>query len=68
MTRWRYGSRSPKGVFSDDTRLIREFERRVESHLKTALNIRASISLKEPKSLPRSVGKARRVIDKRDIE
>jgi len=55
-------------VFSDDTRLMKEFERRVESHLKTALNVRAAVSLREPKTLERSVGKARRVVDRRDIE
>lgn len=56
-----------ESVFSDDTRLMKEFERTVESHLKTALNVRAIVRLKEPKALERSVGKARRVVDRRDI-
>lgn len=57
-----------ESVFSDDTRLMKEFERTVESHLKTALNVRAIVRLKEPKALERSAGKARRVVDRRDIE
>ena len=57
-----------ESVFSDDTRLMKEFERTAESHLKTALNVRAIVRLKEPKALERSAGKARRVVDRRDIE
>ena len=53
-------------VFSDDTRVMNEFARRVEAHLKTALNVRAVVSLKEPRTLERSVGKARRVVDRRE--
>lgn len=53
------------GVFSDDTRAMREFAARVESHLKTRLNVRANVSLKEPNSLERATGKAKRILDRR---
>lgn len=56
-----------EGLFSDDTRVMRGFARRVESHLKNALNVRASVSLKEPNSLERSPGKARRILDRRTV-
>ncbi len=54
-----------EGVFSDDTRVMRGFAERVEAHLKSALNVRASVSLKEPNSLERSPGKAKRILDRR---
>ncbi len=54
-----------EGLFSDDTRVMRSFTRKVEDHLKSALNVRVSVSLKEPKSLERSEGKAKRIIDRR---
>lgn len=56
-----------EGVFSDDTRVMREFSTRVEAHLKSTLNIGARVSLKEPNTLERSTGKARRIVDKRDL-
>lgn len=52
-------------VFSDDTRRMRSFEQRVESHLKSRLNLSARVSLKEPNTIERFEGKARRVIDRR---
>lgn len=55
-----------EGLFSDDTREMRDFAGRVEAHLKGALNVRASVSLKEPNSLERSTGKAKRILDRRD--
>lgn len=54
------------GVFSDDTRSMREFSRKVESHLKTRLNVRANVSLKEPNTLERATGKAKHILDRRD--
>jgi phenylacetate-CoA ligase len=56
-----------EGVFSDDTRAMKRFAQRVEGHLKAALNVRANVSLKEPNSLERSEGKAKRIIDKREL-
>jgi phenylacetate-CoA ligase len=54
-----------EGLFSDDTRVMREFAGKVEAHLKSALNVRAHVSLKEPNSLERSTGKAKRILDRR---
>ena len=55
-----------EGLFSDDTRVMREFAGKVEAHLKSALNMRAHVSLKEPNSLERSTGKAKRILDRRE--
>ncbi|MHB8895260.1 MAG: phenylacetate--CoA ligase family protein [Candidatus Geothermincolia bacterium] len=56
-----------EGVFSDDTRVMRSFAARVEAHLKSTLNVRALVSLKEPNTLERSAGKAKHIVDKRDV-
>jgi len=56
-----------EGVFSDDTRVMKKFAEKVEGHLKSALNVRANVSLIEPNTLERGAGKARRIIDKREV-
>jgi phenylacetate-CoA ligase len=55
-----------EGVFSDDTREMRRFEQKVEAHLKRALNVKARVTLKEPHTLERSSGKAKRILDRRE--
>lgn len=57
-----------EGVFSDDTRVMKAFGERVEAHLRSALNVRVSVSLKEPYTLERSTGKAKRILDRRKGE
>jgi phenylacetate-CoA ligase len=52
-------------VFSDDNRDMKRFAGHVEARLKAALNVKAHVSLKEPRTLERSVGKAKRVLDRR---
>jgi phenylacetate-CoA ligase len=56
-----------KKMFSDEVRHIEEFRRKVEDHVERAIGLRVKVSLVEPKSLPRSEGKAKRVIDKRQL-
>jgi phenylacetate-CoA ligase len=46
---------------------IEEFERKVSAQMNSMLGINAKIRLVEPKSIARSEGKAKRVIDKRKI-
>lgn len=55
------------GLFSDSIRVIEEQERNIRSAMQTTLGVSAAIKLVEPHSLPRSEGKAVRVIDKRHI-
>ena len=54
-------------LFSDEVKHIEEIKKNIESRIHSEIGLRVSISLVEPKSLPRSEGKAVRVIDKRDI-
>jgi phenylacetate-CoA ligase len=54
-------------LFSDEIKQLEGFERRMAEALFAALNIQTRVKLVEPKSIPRSEGKARRVIDKRKV-
>lgn len=55
------------GLFSDAVRNLEAIEKKVESALQSVLNIHARVRLVEPGSLPRSEGKAKRVIDQRNL-
>jgi phenylacetate-CoA ligase len=54
-------------LFSDEIRNLESTERRMEEMLYGALNIHTRVKLVEPKSIARSEGKAKRIIDKRTI-
>jgi len=54
-----------KAFFSDSVREIETIERRLTADIQATLGISAKITLVEPRSLPRSEGKAKRVIDNR---
>jgi len=56
-----------KETFSDEVRAIEELRRRLEKKIEETVGIRVKVTLVEPKSLPRSEGKAKRVIDKRNL-
>jgi len=52
-------------MFSDEIKGLEKVERKIESDLYAGLNIHTRVKLVEPKSIARSEGKARRIIDKR---
>lgn len=54
-------------VFSDEVRKLEELGATISRELDSALGIGVKVRLVEPKSIERSEGKARRVIDKRKI-
>ena len=54
-------------IFSDVTRGMEQLRNRIHSELKSELGLSARIKLVEPRSIPRSEGKAKRVIDKRSL-
>ncbi|HIS78597.1 MAG TPA: phenylacetate--CoA ligase [Candidatus Caccousia stercoris] len=56
-----------EGMFSDTVRNLESIEHQIANALQSTLNIVARIRLLEPKSIPRSEGKAKRVIDKRKV-
>ncbi|MCM1566231.1 MAG: phenylacetate--CoA ligase [Dehalobacter sp.] len=51
--------------FNDEIRELEELQQRLQTKIHEILNIAARVRLVEPKSIPRSEGKAKRVIDKR---
>lgn len=51
--------------FSDSIKEIEQTERRLYQDIQSTLGISAKITLVEPRTLPRSEGKAKRVIDRR---
>jgi phenylacetate-CoA ligase len=53
-------------IFNDEMRRLRETQERIEEELATVLGIRVRVTLVEPGTLPRSQGKAVRVLDRRD--
>jgi phenylacetate-CoA ligase len=54
-------------LFSDEIKQLERAERRIAEALFAALGIQTRVKLVEPKAIPRSEGKARRVIDKRKV-
>ena len=54
-------------LFSDTVRDLESIEQRIEGALQSTLNVHARVRLMEPGSLPRSEGKAKRVIDNRQL-
>ena len=53
--------------FSDETKEMEALRRRLQETIKSRLGINSKITLMEPKSIERSIGKAQRIIDKRKI-
>jgi len=53
-------------VFSDKVRALEELQKKLSRALENALNIRVQVSLVGPRTIQRSEGKAKRVIDRRN--
>ena len=56
-----------EGMFSDTVRNLERVERTIADALHSTLNIAAKITLVGPKTIERSEGKAKRVIDRRKM-
>jgi len=54
-------------IFSDRTEALQLLKQELARAMRHALQIRVSVTLVEPRTIPRSVGKARRVIDRRQL-
>ncbi len=52
-------------VFSDEVRKLEELRDKIEAEIESVLGLTASVKLVEPRTIARSEGKAKRVIDKR---
>lgn len=55
-------------LFSDEVKHVEEVKKMIEKQIHSEIGLRVNVSLVEPESLPRSEGKAIRVIDKRNFE
>ncbi|MBN2051743.1 MAG: phenylacetate--CoA ligase [Spirochaetales bacterium] len=56
-----------ESFFSDETKDLESIRDRISLEMKQQLGISLNIRLVEPKTIERSMGKAKRVIDKRDL-
>lgn len=54
-------------LFSDEVRRLEDVRKKIEKHIENSIGLRVKVTLVEPKTLPRSEGKAKRVIDKRKL-
>lgn len=54
-------------MFSDKVRQLEDIEGRLKNRIASVLGISAKIRLVEPRTIPRSEGKAKRVVDKREL-
>ncbi len=53
--------------FSDETKNMESLRSKIKGEMKNRLGVNATIKLVEPKTIERSIGKAKRVIDKRNL-
>ncbi len=54
-------------IFSDEVKRLETLQKRIGAEIQTVLNIGVQVTLVEPKTIARSEGKAKRVIDKRQL-
>jgi phenylacetate-CoA ligase len=54
--------------FSDEIRKLEDLKKKIQHNIESTLGINAIVKLVEPKTIERSEGKAKRVIDKRKIK
>lgn len=54
-------------MFNDEIRAIEDLEKRIHSEITHVLGISVRVRLVEPRSIPRSEGKAKRVVDLREV-
>ena len=54
-------------IFSDEIKQLRVMEEKIHKEIESILGVSAKIRLVEPKTIARSEGKAKRVIDKRSL-
>jgi phenylacetate-CoA ligase len=56
-----------ESFFSDETKTMERIRAKIDNRIRSELGIGARIKLVEPKSIERSMGKAKRVVDKRQL-
>ncbi|MDD5042965.1 MAG: AMP-binding protein, partial [Candidatus Omnitrophica bacterium] len=56
-----------ESFFSDEIKYLQNFEQRISREIESVLGIGVKVRLVEPKTIERSEGKAKRIIDKRSL-
>jgi phenylacetate-CoA ligase len=56
-----------EGLFSDEIKELVGIRQKIEQYIHNEIGLRVKVTLVEPKTIPRSEGKAVRVIDKRNL-
>jgi phenylacetate-CoA ligase len=56
-----------ENIFSDEVKVLEKLGKRIEREIKDLLGISCKIKLVEPRTIQRSEGKAKRVIDNRKL-
>jgi phenylacetate-CoA ligase len=54
-------------LFSDEVKVLQDLSRRIEKEIKDMLGVTCTVKLVEPKTIQRSEGKAKRVVDNRKL-
>jgi phenylacetate-CoA ligase len=54
-------------LFSDEIKVLENLEKKIQKEIESVLGIGVSVKLVEPKSIARSEGKAKRIVDRRKI-
>ena len=55
-------------LFSDEIKALESLRKRISDEIKGMIGVSAKISLVEPKTIERGLGKAKRVLDKREVK
>jgi len=55
-------------LFSDEVRKLEALRQRIADEMRSVLGVSARITLVEPKTIERGLGKAKRVIDRRELK
>lgn len=55
-------------IFFDEVKKLEEIERKIAKGIENNLGLRVNVKLVEPRSIERSAGKAKRLVDKRELK
>ena len=54
-------------IFSDEIKKLNELRDKIKKEIESVLSIGVKVTLVEPKTIERSMGKSKRIIDKRTL-
>jgi phenylacetate-CoA ligase len=54
-------------IISDEIKELEHIEAEIQDEIESVLNVKVGVKLVEPKTITRSEGKAKRVVDKRKL-